>query len=426
MSVTLVVGGQWGDEGKAKIIDCLARDVDYVVRFQGGANAGHTVVVGEERFAFHLVPSGILYPNTKCLLGGGMVIDPIELVNEIEFIKSRGIDVHGRIFISGQAHAVLPHHIVMDKGLEEKKGIKRIGTTGRGIAPTYIDKVGREGFRMGEFLNPQDVFAANIRKIAREKNRRLARMGLMSVSPSKMEKEFSRVRKTLRPLVTDTRIMLWDAIDNGKHVLCEGAQGAFLDIDHGTYPFVTSSSSTAGGAAVGAGIPPSSFARIVGILKAYCTRVGNGPFPTEETGKVGEQLRNIGREFGTTTGRPRRCGWFDAVAARTAVRLNGFTEIALTKMDVLDCFEEIKVCTHYRLGRKRIEYFPTDANILMKCKPYYKTVPGWGSRLTSKGKKQLPNKALSYIRILEKLIDCRVRMVSLGPERSSIIELKDS
>jgi adenylosuccinate synthase len=425
MSVTLVVGGQWGDEGKAKIIDCLARDVGYVVRFQGGANAGHTVVVGEERFAFHLVPSGILYPSTKCLLGGGMVIDPIELVKEIEFIKSRGIDVRGRIFISSQAHAVLPHHILIDKGLEEKKGIKRIGTTGRGIAPTYIDKVGREGFRMGEFLNPPDVFSLNIRKVAREKNRRLAHMGLAPVSPSKMEQEFSKVRRKLRPLVTDTRIMLWDAIDKGENILCEGAQGAFLDIDHGTYPFVTSSSSTAGGAAVGAGIPPSSFERVVGILKAYCTRVGNGPFPTEEKGKVGKRLRDIGQEFGTTTGRPRRCGWFDAVAGRTAAKLNGFTEVALTKMDVLDGFEEIKVCTHYKLGRKKFEYFPTDAKILAKCKPHYETVPGWKTTLSSKDNAHLPKKAIRYIRMLEKLIDCKVNIVSMGPERSSVIQLMD-
>lgn len=424
MSVTLVVGGQWGDEGKAKIIDCLARDVDYVVRFQGGANAGHTVVVGDERFAFHLVPSGILYPNTKCVLGGGMVIDPIELVNEIEFIKSRGIDVHGRIFISSQAHAVLPHHILMDRGQEEKRGVKRIGTTGRGIAPTYIDKVGREGFRMGEFLNPPDAFSENIRRVARMKNRRLARMGLTSVSPSKMEQEFSRVRRKLRSLITDTRIMLWDAIDSGQNILCEGAQGALLDIDHGTYPFVTSSSSTAGGAAVGAGIPPAAFNRVVGILKAYCTRVGNGPFPTEEKGEIGERLRRIGHEYGTTTGRPRRCGWFDAVAARTAARLNGFTEVALTKLDVLNDFEEIRVCTHYRFGKNRLEYFPTDAKILDKCRPHYETISGWKSGLCDNGEPQLPKKAVSYIRTLEKLINCRVKMVSLGPERNSTIELQ--
>jgi len=423
MSITLVVGGQWGDEGKAKIIDCLARDAKFVVRFQGGANAGHTVVVGEERFAFHLVPSGILYPKTKCVLGGGMVIDPIELVKEIDLIKSRGIDVRDRIFISSQAHAVLPHHILMDRGSEEKMGIRRIGTTGRGIAPTYIDKVGREGFRMGEFLNPPEVFSEYVRKVARDKNRRLARMGLTSVSPSKMEHEFSRVRRKLRPMITDTRIMLWDAIDRGESILCEGAQGALLDIDHGTYPFVTSSSSTAGGAAVGAGIPPSAIQRVVGILKAYCTRVGNGPFPTEDTGPFGEQMRDIGREFGTTTGRPRRCGWFDAVVARTAARLNGFTEIALTKLDVLNGFDEIQVCTHYRLGRSRVDYFPTDAKIVARCKPQYEKLPGWKAPLSSTVDAPLPRKAMNYIRTLEKLIGCKISMVSLGPERKSIVEL---
>ncbi|NIM19043.1 MAG: adenylosuccinate synthase [Candidatus Latescibacteria bacterium] len=422
MSVTLIVGGQWGDEGKAKIIDILARDADYVVRFQGGANAGHTVVVGKECFKFHLVPSGILYPDITCVLGGGMVIDPLALAEEIEFIKSRGIDVRDRIFVSEQAHVVLPHHILMDRSQEAKKGSGKIGSTGRGITPAYMDKVGREGMRMGEFLRSSEEFRSIVRKKVTEKNRLLRLFGFPAISPSKTEKDFLAARRKLKPLIADTRIMLWDAIEKNKRIFCEGAQGALLDVDHGTYPFVTSSSAIAGGAAVGAGLPPSSIRRIIGVLKAYCTRVGNGPFPTEDKGKNGDRLRDLGQEYGTTTGRPRRCGWFDAVAARTTTKLNGVTEIALTKLDILVGFDKIKICTAYRIGKKRIEYFPTDSRILAKCRPEYEVIDGWKTPTLVGGSLRLSKQAEHYVQLLEKLIGCKITMVSLGPERHAVVQ----
>ncbi len=425
MSVTLVIGGQWGDEGKAKIIDFLARDMNYVVRYQGGANAGHTVVVGNERFAFHLVPSGILYPGVKCILGGGMVIDPIALCCEIEFLESRGMEVRKRIFVSEQAHLVLPHHVLMDRGMEEKRGRECIGTTKKGITPAYVDKVAREGMRMAEFLSPAGEFASKMEAKIREENRRLRLQGFRTVSPSKTARDLMTARRKIRPLISDTRLMLWDAIERGEPILCEGAQGSLLDIDHGTYPYVTSSSPTAGGAAVGAGIPPGAFQRIIVVLKAYCTRVGNGPFPTELRGMMGDRLRDLGQEYGTTTGRPRRCGWFDAVAAKTAVKLNGATEVALTKLDVLDTFDEIKICTAYRVGKRRIDYFPTDSGAVSKCRPQYETLEGWKTPTIGMASGQLPKNAYRYVRFLEECVGCEVRMVSLGPERNSMIHERE-
>ena len=423
MPVTLVVGGQWGDEGKAKIIDHLARRSDYVVRFQGGANAGHTVVVDGNRFAFHLVPSGILYPNVRCILGGGMVVDPLALVEEINGIRARGIDVSGRIFVSSQAHVVLPYHQLLDRGSEEMKRGNRIGTTQKGIAPAYADKMSREGIRMSDFaLKPSD-FENLLRGKISAKNRLLKSIGVGPLSSGKVVADFLAARKVLLPMITDTRILLWDALDEGRTILCEGAQGTLLDIDHGTYPFVTSSSASAGGAATGTGLPPGTLRRVVGIFKAYCTRVGNGPFPTEDVGEVGERLRRIGSEFGTTTGRPRRCGWFDAVAARTAVRLNGVTEIALTKLDVLDSFERIKVCTAYRMGGKTFHHFPADWESLRRCTPVYEEFPGWKMPAAGRDAAALPEGALAYIRSLERLVGCRVTLVSVGPERGAILRL---
>jgi adenylosuccinate synthase len=423
MPVTIVVGGQWGDEGKAKVIDHLARRSDYVVRFQGGANAGHTVVVDGNRFAFHLVPSGILYPKVHCILGGGMVVDPLALVEEINGIRARGIDVNGRIFLSSQAHMVLPYHQLLDRGSEEMRRGNRIGTTQKGISPAYADKMSREGIRMSDFaLKPSD-FEDLLRGKISAKNRLLKSIGVGPLSPGKVVADFLAARKVLLPMITDTRILLWDALDEGKTILCEGAQGSLLDIDHGTYPFVTSSSASAGGAATGTGLPPATLRRVVGIFKAYCTRVGNGPFPTEDTGEVGERLRQIGSEFGTTTGRPRRCGWFDAVAARTTVRLNGVTEIALTKLDVLDSFDRIKVCTAYRMGRKVLHHFPADWESLKRCTPVYEEFPGWKTPAACRDAAGLPEGALAYIRTLERLVGCRVTLVSVGPERGAIMRL---
>jgi len=423
MPVTLVVGGQWGDEGKAKIIDYLARHMDYVVRFQGGANAGHTVVVGKQRFAFHLVPSGILYPDVTCVLGGGMVIDPSALVAEIEGVAERGIDVKGRILVSSQAHLVLPYHFALDAGSEARRNDGGIGTTKRGISPAYADKVRRDGIRMSDLLRRDKDLEELLRMRIREKNRRLKAMGETTVSPRKVVSSLFEARRTIKPIVCDTRPILWDAVEVGKRVLCEGAQGALLDIDHGTYPYVTSSSATAGGAAIGSGLPPSSFGRVVGIFKAYCTRVGNGPFPTEDFGAQGDRLRDIGNEYGTTTGRSRRCGWFDAVAARTVVRLNGVTEIALTKLDVLDTFTRIKVCTSYKAGRNTLDTFPADAHQLESVKPHYETLPGWEEPTAGKRLAQLPPAALAYVQALEDLAGCRVGLLSTGPERRAIIKI---
>ncbi len=422
MAVTLVVGGQWGDEGKAKIIDFLAEDADFVARYQGGANAGHTVVVGDDRFAFHLVPSGILYPHASCILGGGMVIDPSALTREIDGIVEKGIDVGGRIFISEQAHIVLPYHIAMDCGSEESLGDSSIGTTRKGITPAYVDKIGRRGIRMGDLLRPRADLERLLETRIRENNKQLRAQGHKTIPVKKTIKTLFEIKKKIGPMITDTRLILWAALEKKKNILCEGAQGTLLDIDHGTYPFVTSSSASAGGAVSGTGLPPSAFTRVIGIFKAYCTRVGNGPFPSEDEGKAGNTLRDIGNEYGTTTGRPRRCGWFDAVAARTVVKLNGLTEIALTKLDVLDDFDEIKVCTQYRMGKERLDYFPVNTRTLENCRPEYDVIDGWNKKSFTSGSDRLPGKAASYVRYLEKLVGCKIRLVSLGPERSAMID----
>jgi adenylosuccinate synthase len=422
MSVTLVVGCQWGDEGKAKIVDLLAERADYVVRYQGGANAGHTVVADGRRFAFHLVPSGILYPHATCILGGGMVIDPVALAAEIDGVAERGIDVTGRILVSEQAHVVFPYHVEIDRGRERRLGASPIGTTGKGITPAYADKVGRTGVRMGDLLRPAREVGELFSEKIRENNQTLRRMGLAPIPVKKTVETLVRVAVRIGPLITDTRVVLWSALEKGQNVLCEGAQGTLLDIDHGTYPYVTSSSASVGGAVAGAGIPASSIDRVIGIFKAYCTRVGNGPFPTEEKGAVGKKLREIGGEYGTTTGRPRRCGWFDGVAGRTVVKLNGITEIALTKLDVLDSFEKIKVCTGYRCGKKDVDYLPTTLRQVERCRPEYEILEGWRKKTVGGGKGGLPRNALSYVERLERIVGCRIGIVSLGPDRRAVIE----
>ncbi len=423
MPVTLVVGGQWGDEGKAKIIDYLARDVDFVVRYQGGANAGHTVVVGTEKFAFQQVPSGILYPKVTCVLGGGMVIDPMALVAEIDRIVARGVDVRGRILVSAQAHLVLPYHVLLDCDSEDRRADGAIGTTRKGIAPAYADKARREGIRMADLLRKPAELRDLVGDRVRENNKILKVRGMKPLAPKKVVDDMLAVRARLSPLITDTRPVLWDAVAAGRRVLCEGAQGSLLDIDHGTYPYVTSSSCTAGGAATGTGLPPSAFERIVGIYKAYCTRVGNGPFPTEETGRVGERLRELGHEYGTVTGRPRRCGWFDAVAARTVVKINGMTDIALTKLDVLDTFASVKVCNAYRSGKRTLDVFPADARDVEGVVPKYETLPGWKEATAGRRLEDLPRPAVEYIRHLEQLVACPIHLVSLGPERSAMVRM---
>jgi adenylosuccinate synthase len=426
MPVTLVVGGQWGDEGKAKIIDYLARETDIVVRYQGGANAGHTVVVGNDRFAFRQVPSGILYPRVTCVLGGGMVIDPHAHITEIDDIASRGVDVDGRILISAQAHLVLPYHILLDCESEDRRSASAeggIGTTRKGISPAYADKARREGIRAADLTRTPADLRALVEAHVRENNKILKLRGVKALSPKVVADDLLTARKRLIPMVTDTRPVLWNAVERKQHVLCEGAQGSLLDIDHGTYPFVTSSSCSAGGAAIGTGLPPAGFDAIVGIFKAYCTRVGNGPFPTEDKGAAGKKLREIGREYGTVTGRPRRCGWFDGVAARTVVKLNGVTDVALTKLDVLDTFDSIRVCTAYRVGNKTLDVFPADARTVASAKPHYEELPGWKQPTTGCQLEDLPRNAMRYIRYMEGLMGCRIHLVSLGPERSAMLRL---
>jgi adenylosuccinate synthase len=422
MPVTLVVGCQWGDEGKAKIIDYLARDADYVVRYQGGANAGHTVVVGEKRFAFHLVPSGILYPHVVCMLGGGMVIDPIALACEIESIEAEGIDVRGRILVSEQAHVVFPYHVEMDHGMEDRLGKSSIGTTRKGITPAYVDKIGRRGVRMGDLKGSKLRLRELLSEKIRENNRVLRRSGLEPLPLKRSVETLAAATAKIASLVTDTRLAIWSGLQNNKRILGEGAQGTLLDVDHGTYPFVTSSSASVGGAVLGSGIPPQAIDRVIGIFKAYCTRVGNGPFPTEDRGKTGSELRRLGCEYGTTTGRPRRCGWFDGVAGRTVVKLNGISEIALTKLDVLDSFDRIKVCHAYRFGKETLEYFPTSVRTLERCKPEYDIAEGWVQDTDGNESATLPRAAEDYVARLEKLVGCRIRLISLGPDRQAVID----
>jgi len=369
------------------------------------------------------VPSGILYPRVTCVLGGGMVIDPHALIQEIDEIAARGVDIEGRILISNQAHLVLAYHILLDCESEDRRGEGGIGTTRKGISPAYADKARREGIRASDLTRSPADLRALVEMRVRENNKILKLRGVKPLSPKTVADDMLKARKRLMPMVTDTRPVLWNAVEAKKRVLCEGAQGSLLDIDHGTYPFVTSSSCTAGGAAIGTGLPPAGFDAIVGIFKAYCTRVGNGPFPTEDKGVAGKKLREIGREYGTVTGRPRRCGWFDAVAARTVVKLNGITDVALTKLDVLDTFDSIRVCTSYRAGKETIDVFPADARTVAGVKPHYEEMPGWKETTTGRTLDDLPARAMDYIRRLESLIGCRIHLVSLGPERSAMLTL---
>jgi len=423
MKTMAVVGLQWGDEGKGKIVDLLSRQHDVIVRCQGGSNAGHTVVVEGEKYALHLVPSGILTPGKMNVIGNGVVIDPVGLVEEIEDLRGRGVAVGENLMVSDRAHVVMSYHRALDRAQERKRsGGAKIGTTGRGIGPTYADKYRRGGFRMGDILD-RGFFERVVAERVAENNFLLREyFGVEEVSPEGTAAEIVRAADFLRPLVTDTALQLRKFIAEGKGILFEGAQGALLDIDYGTYPYVTSSNTTAAGIATGTGLPPSAISEVLGVLKAYTTRVGTGPFPTEQENDVGEKLRESGGEYGATTGRPRRCGWFDAVVARHSVGLNGCTGIALTKIDVLDGFETVKVCTAYELDGRRIEHFPAGAAAVERCKPVYEEISGWKVD-TSEAREwaDLPAEAKLYVARLEKLAGCRVTMVSVGRERSAVI-----
>ncbi|GAB1371423.1 adenylosuccinate synthase [Candidatus Kapaibacterium sp.] len=420
--VTLIVGSQWGDEGKGKIVDLLSANHDIVARYQGGANAGHTIVIDGKKYVLHLIPSGILNDGVKCVIGNGVVIDPVALTNEIKMLSDHGIDVSGRLFISHKAHLIMPYHKLLDQIRESSSSDKAIGTTGRGIGPAYIDKARRMGIRIVDLLDRQ-YFEEKLRYNISEHNKVITKVyGSDALDPEEIVETYLNFDKLIDPFITDTTTLLNNAIKEGKKVLAEGAQGALLDVDHGTYPYVTSSNPTSGGASTGLGVPPTSINRIIGITKAYCTRVGHGPFPSELNDQTGEYLRAKGAEFGATTGRPRRCGWLDLVALKYSVMINGIQEIALTKLDVLDEMDEIMVCDEYKIDGKPLKYFPVDLPSLNKIECNFKPVKGWNQSLKGIQKySDLPRAAIDYFNIIEEFTGAEVTIVSTSPDRNDTI-----
>ena len=422
MSSLLVIGSQWGDEGKGKIVDYLASRADIVARFQGGANAGHTVVVSGDQFILHQIPSGIIFPEPECVIGNGVVIDPIGFVEERNSLNDRGINTAGRIKISGRTHLLLPYHKVLDQEREVSRGKKKIGTTGRGIGPAYEDKISRSGVRVMDFHQP-DKMRSKLIENAQLKNKFLKAIGSSAVLDSEqIADEILGYCDTFLELETDVSLYLYQMLASGKKLLLEGAQGLMLDVDHGTYPFVTSSNTSIGGVFAGLGIAPQTLETVLGVVKAYTTRVGNGPLPTELTGPQGDQLRELGAEYGATTGRPRRCGWFDAVVTRYSKRINGLTGLAITKLDVLDSLEEIKICNAYRWRGKTLTEFPLNPAILDECEPVYETLPGWKSETTGITRyDSLPQAARDYLARISEIMDCPIKLISVGVQRDQII-----
>ncbi|NQT91047.1 MAG: adenylosuccinate synthase [Candidatus Omnitrophica bacterium] len=424
MPSTVVIGGQWGDEGKGKIIDILSRKSDYIVRYQGGNNAGHTVVIGGEQFILHLVPSGILHKGKVCVIGNGVVVNPEALIVEIENLKKRGIKVSSNLFVSEGAHLIFPYHWTIDQLREKAKGKGKIGTTKRGIGPCYIDKVGRSGIRIADLMDDK-LFRVKLKDNLNEKNRILRKAyGSKGYSFEQMYKKYCTYRQKIRKYVANTTLIVNKALDEGKQVLFEGAQGTLLDVDFGTYPYVTSSNSTAGGACIGTGVSPARIGKVIGVVKAYTTRVGEGPFPTEFSDRLMNIVRNKGKEFGATTGRPRRCGWFDALIVRHSILVNGIKEIVVTKLDVLDDLKRIKICTGYRYRGKVHRTFPANIEMLFRAKPIYEELPGWErdtSGITSYNR--LPKNAKHYLKRLSTILDVKIKMVSLGADRKQVLNL---
>jgi adenylosuccinate synthase len=422
MPNTILVGAQWGDEGKGKIIDFLTDEADIVVRSQGGNNAGHTIVIGGDKYVLHLIPSGILRRSKTCVIGNGVVIDPVSLVGEIEGLRARGVKITKNLLISDAAHIVLPYHRALDEQKEAQKGRNKIGTTKRGIGPAYADKASRTGLRMGDLLRP-DVFKEKLTQRIKENNAVLKNLGAAPLNGKKILEDYLAAAEVLKPFITNTVIFLHKALQVKTSMLFEGAQGTFLDIDHGTYPYVTSSNTTAGGACTGSGVPPHHIDSVMGVMKAYTTRVGEGPFTTEDAGLT-DTLHEMGREFGATTGRPRRCGWFDAVATRYSAMVNGIDQIAITNVDGLDGVESIRVCVAYRLDGKVIDYPPTDSADLLRCEPVYIEMPGW-LKGTEKARKfsDLPVKARNYVKKIAELTGAKLSIVSIGPARAQTIKL---
>lgn len=423
MPALVLLGAQWGDEGKGKATDLLGGSVDYVVRYQGGNNAGHTVVVGDQKYALHLLPSGILSPECTPVIGNGVVVDPAVLLSELSGLDKRGVDT-SKLLVSGNAHLITPYHATLDKTTERFLGQRKIGTTGRGIGPSYADKINRVGIRVQDLFD-ESILLQKIEAALDFKNQVLAKLyNRRSISARQVADELLGYAEQIRGYVADTTLILNDAIDQDKVVLFEGGQGTLLDVDHGTYPFVTSSNPTAGGACTGSGVGPTKISRVIGILKAYTTRVGAGPFPTELFDEDGEALRTIGGEFGVTTGRNRRCGWFDAVIARYATRVNGLTDFFLTKLDVLTGWEQIPVCVAYEIDGKRVEELPYNQSDFHHAKPVYEYLPGWSEDITkAKTFEDLPKNAQAYVRSLEDMSGAPISAIGVGPGRDETIQV---
>ncbi|NIQ37322.1 MAG: adenylosuccinate synthase [Proteobacteria bacterium] len=423
----VVVGAQWGDEGKGKVIDLLTEFADVIVRFQGGNNAGHTLVVGGEKFVFHLIPSGILHETKRCVIGNGVVIDPKVLIDEIDELRKRGyFSKDSQLLISEEAHLIMPYHKKIDVARESIPGPDRIGTTGRGIGPAYEDKVGRFGIRVVDLLD-EEVFERKLENNLVQKNFLLTKFFHDNpCSKDEVIEEYGRFRKRIEPFVANTSVFLSDTIDKGQKIIFEGAQGCFLDVDHGTYPYVTSSNTVAGNACAGAGIGPTCIDYVLGVSKAYTTRVGEGPFPTELQDDMGERIRKRGGEYGATTGRPRRCGWFDGVLVKSAMRLNGGSGLVITKLDVLDEVEQIKICTGYRHDGKVLTAAPASVDVLSECEPIYEEVDGWlESTRNARSFSELPEKAQAYVKKLEDFTSTKVVAISVGSDRKETIMIEN-
>ena len=421
MPVIAIVGAQWGDEGKGKVVDLVAEKADVVVRFSGGDNAGHTVINPYGKFKLHLIPSGIFYPQVIAMISNGVVINPKVLIGEMDELNQRGIDT-SRLFISERAHLIMPYHLLLDGLDEESRGGKAIGTTRKGIGPAYADKTARLGIRCGDLLD-KELFLERLRFILEYKNVILTKV--YEVEPLSLDEVYSQYcqyGERLAPHIAETTALVHQALDKGEIVILEGAQGALLDLDFGTYPYTTSSSPLAGGGCIGAGLGPTAINRVLGVFKAYCTRVGSGPMPTELEDDTSDLIRERGHEYGTTTGRPRRCGWFDAVAARFSTRINGFTGAAITRLDVLDTLPSLKICIGYKLDGETIDYFPSSVTALERCQPVYEELPGWQTPISDiRDYEQLPAQAKQYLSRLEELISCPINIVSVGPAREQTI-----
>jgi adenylosuccinate synthase len=426
MPNVVVVGLQWGDEGKGKIVDFLSEKADVVARYQGGHNAGHTVVINNEKFILHLIPSGILYKGKKCLIGNGVVIDPAALIEEINGLKARGVEISRNLFISKNAHVIMPYHMALDRESEKLRGDRSIGTTGRGIGPAYCDKIGRTGIRIADLLHPT-VFKEKLKAHLFHINFLLENLyKAETFKTDDIYNEYMGYAEKLSSYIADTDIIINRTIAAKGNVLFEGAQGTMLDIDHGTYPFVTSSNAIAGGACTGLGVGPTKISKVLGVVKAYTTRVGSGPFPTEIKDALGDTLREKGGEYGATTGRPRRCGWLDMVILRHSVRINGLTGIAVTKLDILDGLDVIKICTAYRHKGKIYEEFPKEIPVFEECEPVYEEVKGWDtSTLGIRDFTKLPGAAKAYIKTIEKMLGVKVHIISTGQRRDERILLKE-